>query len=80
LRETSRLKSCFNPNPTIFLENHDPRRENIVDRTDVILNLVEKSKILKHSRRRISIQILKIEPNGGYNFEQAPRNGRERSL
>ena len=45
LRETSRLKSWFkpNPNPTRFLENNsDSGREFIVDRADVPLNLIEK--------------------------------------
>jgi hypothetical protein len=41
LRETSKLKSWFNPNPTTYIENRDSGREFIAD---VPLNLIEKQK------------------------------------
>jgi hypothetical protein len=43
LKETPKLKSWFNPNPTRFLENEDSGGELIVERADVVLNLIEKS-------------------------------------
>jgi hypothetical protein len=37
LRQTSKLKSWFHPNPTRFIENFDSEREFIYEKTDIAL-------------------------------------------
>jgi hypothetical protein len=39
LRQTSKSKSWFNPNPTRFIENSDSGRELVLEKADIALNL-----------------------------------------
>jgi hypothetical protein len=41
LRQTSKLKSWFNPNPTRFIENSDSGRELVLEKADTALNLID---------------------------------------
>jgi hypothetical protein len=41
LRQTSKLKSWFNPNPTRFIENSDSGRELVLEKADIALNLID---------------------------------------
>jgi hypothetical protein len=41
LRQTSKLKSWFNPNPTRFIENSDSGRELVFEKVDKALNLID---------------------------------------
>ena len=41
LKEISKLKSWFNPDPSRFIEEQDPGRDLIVEKADVALNAVE---------------------------------------
>jgi hypothetical protein len=41
LKETSKLKSWFNLNPTRFIENDDPGREFELEKADIALNLFD---------------------------------------
>jgi hypothetical protein len=41
LRQTSKLKSWFNLNPTRFIENSDSGREHVVEKADIALNLID---------------------------------------
>jgi hypothetical protein len=38
LRQTSKLKSWFNPNPTKFIENSDSGRELVIKKADIAFN------------------------------------------
>jgi hypothetical protein len=41
LRQTSKLKSWFNPNPTRFIENSDSGRELVLEKADIALNSID---------------------------------------
>jgi hypothetical protein len=41
LRQTSKLKSWFNPNPTRFIENSDSGRKLVIEKADIALNLLD---------------------------------------
>jgi hypothetical protein len=41
LRQTSKLKSRFNPKPTRFIENSDSGRETVLEKADIALNLID---------------------------------------
>jgi hypothetical protein len=41
LRQTSKLKSWFNPNPTKFIKNSDSGRELVLEKVDIALNLID---------------------------------------
>jgi hypothetical protein len=41
LRQISKLKSWFNPNPTRFIENFDSGRELVLEKADIALNLID---------------------------------------
>jgi hypothetical protein len=41
LRQTSKLKSWFNPNPTRFIESSDSGRELVLEKADIALNLID---------------------------------------
>jgi hypothetical protein len=40
LRQTSNIKSWFNPNPTKFIENSDSGRALVLEKADIALNLI----------------------------------------
>jgi hypothetical protein len=44
LRQTSKLKSWFNPNPTRFIKNADSGRELVLGKVDIALNLIDSLK------------------------------------
>jgi hypothetical protein len=41
LRQTFKLKSWFNPNPTRLIENSDSGRELVLEKADIALNLID---------------------------------------
>jgi hypothetical protein len=41
LRQTYKLKSCFNPNPTRFIKNSHSGRELVLKKADIALNLID---------------------------------------
>jgi hypothetical protein len=41
LKQTSKLKSWFNPNPTRFIENADSGREFVLENADIALSLID---------------------------------------
>jgi hypothetical protein len=41
LRQTSKSKSWFNPNPTRFIENSDSGRELVLEKADIALNSID---------------------------------------
>jgi hypothetical protein len=70
-RKVSKLKSWLNPDPEGYVQNNQPGRELILERSSVALNMTGHiRKSLIHLKKRITIRILRKEQNGGRLFRE----------